>query len=84
MHNRAGPVSRAFSCPIVHLPTPPYAGDHSGMAETDDRVILRRDYTSWWCLPPPLPRRFPFIDLGWLIVLAGVVLASLLFAVGGD
>lgn len=51
------------------------------MAEDpDDAVFFRRDYSSLWQPPPPLPpRRLPW---ALLAVLAGVVLGAILFAVG--
>jgi hypothetical protein len=49
--------------------------------EPGDTTIYRADYRSWWRLPPPLPPRRPPVAL---LVFAVVLLATVLFAVGGD
>jgi hypothetical protein len=39
--------------------------------------FLRRDYTGFWRLPPPLPRRWPRLDVALLVTVIGEVIISL-------
>jgi hypothetical protein len=48
-----------------------------------DEPWLRRDYSGWWRLPPPLPpRRLPLVRLGLVLALIGVALLAGLIETG--
>ena len=48
---------------------------------TDPEPWLRRDYSQWWRLPPPLPpRRLPVVPL---IVVTAVLLFAICVGIGG-
>jgi hypothetical protein len=41
---------------------------------------MRKDYSRLWSLPPPLPRRWPGVDVTLLVLLLCAVLAAVAVA----
>jgi hypothetical protein len=56
----------------LSLVDPPRRADGTGMVEP----WLRRDYTSWWLLPDPLPPPY------WPRLLMGLIVGVIMTAIG--